>query len=204
MGVFNGSISYSKFYVRGEVPKKHQAPYMKAIRTRTFVPLDPDQEEEEHSGWCAPGNSLDLDLSQQKVMFDSYITLALRVDKWRIPRALFRAHFEQAATELKARHGREKLSKREKDEIKFRVTKRLRKKVLPSMRHFDLCWDLDRGVVLFWNRSPRLADDLMALFEQTFDLRLEQASPFVEAKQLLSEVALSAVDELDQSSFASK
>lgn len=204
MGVFRGSISYSKFYVRGELPKKYQAPFMKAIRLRTFVPLDPDQEEEEHQGWCAPGNALDLDLSQGKVMFDAFITLALRVDKWRIPRSLFRAHFEEAANQHKERTGREKLSKREKDEIKFRVTKRLRKKVLPSMRHFDLCWDLDRGVVLFWNRSPRLAEDLMALFEQTFALRLEQASPFVEAKQLLSEESLLALDGLEQSSFAAR
>ncbi len=201
MGVFSGSISYTKFYVRGEVPKRFQAAFQKNIQLRTFVPLSTDEDEEERSGWCAASNALDLDLSQQKWLFDRYLVLGMRVDKWRIPRALLKAQLAEATTELLERKGKAKLSRPEKDELKFRITKRLRKKVLPSMRQFDLCWDLDRGVLLFWNRSPRMIDDLMVLFERTFSMQLEPASPYVEAKELLSKRGLDRVHALEQSSF---
>lgn len=202
MGVFGGSISVAKFYVRGEVPNRFQTQYMKAIRLRTFEPLVPDEEDEERIGWCAPGNVLDLELDQQKVIFNEYITLGLRIDKWRIPRTLFKAHFEEAVAEAKVRTGKEKLSKKEKDDLKFRVNKRLRKKVLPSMRQDDLSWNVDRGEVLFWNRSPRIKEELCELFEKTFGLRLDEASPYMVAKELLGESeAQAGFQDLEQSSF---
>jgi hypothetical protein len=201
VGVFSGSISYSKFFVRGDVPKRFQAPFMKAIRLRTFLPLEVDSEEDSSVGLCAPGNALDLDLSEDKVLFNQYVVLGLRIDKWRIPRTLFRAHFDAAEAELRARLGKDKLSKKDKDELTFRIQRRLRKKVLPSMRAFDLLWDIDRKVVLFWNRSPRVKDELMALFEQTFRLRLDEASPFVAAKALLDAGQMARLEALEASSF---
>jgi len=202
VGVFGGSISVAKFYVRGEVPKRFQAQYMKAIRLRAFEPLVAEEEDEERTGWCAPGNGLDLELEQQKIIFNEYVTLGLRIDKWRIPRTLFRAHFDEAVAEAKARTGKEKLSKKEKDDLKFRVNKRLRKKVLPSMRQFDLAWNVDRNEVLFWNRSPRVKDELCELFEKTFSLRLDEASPYMVARELLGEKAAQArFQDLEQSSF---
>lgn len=201
MGVFSGSISYSKFFVRGDVPKRFQAPFMKAIRLRTFAPLEVDAEEDSSVGFCAPGNALDLDLSQDKVLFNQYVVLGLRIDKWRIPRTLFRAHYDQAEAELRARSGKEKLSKKDKDELKVRIQRRLRKKVLPSMRAFDLLWDVDRKVTLFWNRSPRVKEELMALFEQTFQLRLDEVSPYVAAKALLDDRQMARIEGLEASSF---
>lgn len=201
MGVFSGSVSFSKFFVRGELPKRFQGPFLKAVRLRTFVPLEADAEDELGVGWCAPGNALDLDLTQQKVLFDRYLTLGLRIDQWRIPRTLFRAHYEAAEAEARARLGKEKLSKREKDDLKFRIQRRLRKKVLPAMRAFDLSWDLERAVLLFWNRSPRVKEELMTLFERTFSLRLDEASPYVVARELLDETAMSHFQTLEASSF---
>jgi recombination associated protein RdgC len=201
VGVFSGSISYSKFFVRGDVPKRFQAPFMKAIRLRTFVPLEVDSDEDVGVGFCAPGNALDLDLSQDKVVFNEYVVLGFRIDQWRIPRTLFRAHYDAAEAELKAKLGKEKLGKKDKDELKFRIQRRLRKKVLPNMRAFDLLWDTDRKVLLFWNRSPRMKEELMALFEQTFHLRLDEVSPYVAAKALLDDDQVERLQELEASSF---
>lgn len=201
MGVFSGSISFSKFFVRGEVPKRFQAPFMKAIRLRTFAPLDADSDEDLSVGFSAPGNPLDLELSQDKVIFNQYVVLGLRIDQWRIPRTLFRSHYDAAEAELRARLGKEKLSKKDKDELKFRIQRRLRKKVLPSMRAFDLLWDVEHGVVLFWNRSPRVKEELMGLFEQAFQLRLDEVSPYVAAKELLEKKQLGRLEKLEATSF---
>jgi hypothetical protein len=174
---------------------------MKAIRLRTFVPLELDSEEDWSVGFSAPGNPLDLDLSQDKVIFNQYVTLGLRIDRWRIPRTLFRSHYDAAAADLRARAGKDKLSKKDKDELKFRIERRLRKKVLPSMRAFDLLWDVDRNVVLFWNRSPRMKEELTVLFERAFRLRLDELSPFVAARELLDDQAMARFEPLEASSF---
>lgn len=201
MGVFSGSISFTRFYVRGAVPKRFQGPFMKAIRLRAFEPLDPDDVEDERWGWCAPDNLLDLELTQQKVIFNQYLALGVRRDKWRIPRALLRAELETASEQQRERTGKEKLSKREKEELVFRVTRRLRKRVLPSMRQFDMCWDIDRAELRLWNRSVRAKEEFALLFERTFSLTLDEASPYVVAKQLLGQQELATVETLDPSSF---
>lgn len=197
MGVFQGSISYSKFYVRGELPKRFRSQYMAAVRRRVFVPLSPDDDDDERSGWCVVDNLLDLELTPDKVFFDAFLVLGYRVDKWRIPRALLKAHLNEATAEYLARKGKSKLSKPERDELKFRVSRRLKKKLLPSARQHDVCWDLERGQLLFWNRSPRMMDDLAALFEKTFGLQLDSSSPYLEAKEILSTRRLESLHGLE-------
>ncbi len=202
MGVFNGSVSVTKFFVEAELPKRFAETFIKNVQLRTFRELTVDGEEEEASGWCAAGNGLDLELTHEKVFLNSYLVLALRVDRWRIPRPLFKAQFEVAQAEYRARTGKEKLSKREKDELKFRVNRRLRRKVIPVMRVFDLCWDLNRGEVWFWNRAARVNDDMSGLFEQTFALALTEAAPYVVARRLLGEESTEPLMALEPSLFA--
>jgi hypothetical protein len=204
MGVFNGSISVTKFFLDEAPPKQFAQSFLKSIHLRRFTELTVDGEEEEASGWCVAGNGLDLDLRHEQVFLNSFIVLGLRVDRWRIPRPLFKAQFAEAAAEHLARTGKDKLSKRDKDEIKFRVNRKLRKKVIPSMRVFDVCWDLNREEVLFWCRSTRTIDDLSVLFERTFSLTLREASPYTVAGKLLGESEAESLCDLEQTLFATE
>ncbi len=204
MGVFNGSISVTKFFVEGDVPKQFGQSFLKNIHLRRFTELTVDGEEEEASGWSVAGNGLDLELRHEQVFLNSFIVLGLRVDKWRIPRHLFKAQFAEAAAEHLARTGKDKLSKRDKDEIKFRVNRKLRKKVIPNMRVFDVCWDLNRAELLFWCRSTRTIDDLSVLFERTFSLTLREASPYTVAEKLLGTPEAEALCDLEQTLFATE
>lgn len=205
MGVFNGSISVTKFFVEGELPTKQLSQtFLKNIHLRRFTELTIDGEEEETSGWCVAGNGLDLELAHQQVFLNSFVVLGLRVDRWRIPRPLFKAQFAEAAAEHLSRTGKDKLSKRDKDEIKFRVNRKLRKKVIPSMRVFDVCWDLNRAEVLFWCRATRTIDDLCVLFERTFSLTLREASPYTVAEKLIGTSSAEQLCDLEQTLFASQ
>jgi hypothetical protein len=203
MGALKGSVSLTRFRVRGSVPKRFASPYMQAIRLRKFADLSVDGEEEQSSGWCVAGDPLDLQLQQQDVIRHNYIVLGLRVDRWRIPRPLFKAQFESAVQAWRERTGREKINRTDKDELAFRVTRALRKKVLPVMRCFDVCWNVDTGSVLFWSRSPRTKEDFRELFEQTFSLELDEDSPYMSAKALLSEAALEQLTDLEPMSLGS-
>jgi hypothetical protein len=196
VGVFSGSVSLTKFYVRGTVPKRFAQRYIERLSLRCFSELAVDAEEDEQSGWCVAGNPMDLELSHQKVFFNDYLVAGLRVDKCRIPRPLLKAQLQEAMDAFRERTGRDKLNKKDKDELKFRVERKLRKKVLPSMRQYDFCWNLNRETVLFWSRSPRVKEEFQALFEQTFELELDEESPYMTAKSLLAENQLEAFVEL--------
>lgn len=185
MGVFKGSISATKFYVRGSVPKRFAAPYLEKIEGAKFVELSVDDEPSESVGWCVASSPLDLALRHEQVYLGNYVVLGMRTDRWRIPRPLFKAQFDRAAAEWAERTGRQKMNKREKDELKFRIERKLRRKVLPSMRSVDVCWNMDRRSVLLWSRSPRVKEDFRELFERTFALELDEDSPFMSAKYLL-------------------
>ena len=83
------------------------------------------------------------------------------------------------------------------------MTRKLRRKVLPATRCFDVCWNVDAGSVLLWSRSPRVKEDFRELFEQTFSLELDEDSPYMSAKAVLSESDLGRLVDLEPLSLGS-
>lgn len=203
MGALRGSISYSRFFVRGEMPASFHGPFLKAVRVRAFRPLEAAEEDDERMGWCAIEEPFDLDLDHGKVFSNEYLNLGLRVDRWMIPKPLFKAHFADAERAHLEKRGREKLSRREKDELKVFVGRRLRKQVLPAMRVWDLSWNLNAGVVRFWSRSQKSIDRLIEIFGATFKLELVVDSPYVSATRLgLSAPLMKTLDDLEPAELA--
>lgn len=184
MGALKGSISYSKFYVRGELDDGFRDRFVERVRLRAFQPLTVEEDAEERAGWCSIENPLDCDLDHTKIFFNTYLNLGLRTDRWQIPGPLFKAHFAEAEREHLAKRGRDKLGRREKEELRTTVARRLRAQILPSMKVIDLSWNLETGVVRFWNQSPRAHEGLAELFEETFELDLVPESPFTAARSL--------------------
>lgn len=205
MGALAGSLTFTRFFVRGELPERFRDRFVESIRLRTFEPLTPESEDQEHFGWCAVGRVLDLDLDHEKVFYNSYVNLGLRMDRWRVPGTLLRAHLADAEQEALAKSGREKLGKREKAELKARIITRLRKKLMPSMKVVDMSWNLDSGVVRFFNQSPRVHEQFMALFEKTFSLELTADSPYISAERLgLREAELHALSGVEASTLGGR
>ncbi len=205
MGALAGSLTFTRFFVRGELPTRFRDKFVESIRLRTFEPLTPESEDQEHVGWCAVGRVLDLELDHEKVFYNSYINLGLRMDRWRVPGALLRAHLAEAEQEALEKSGRDKLGKREKAELKARIITRLRKKLMPSMKVVDMSWNLDGGVVRFFNQSPRVHEQFMALFEKTFSLELTADSPYISAERLgLRDAELHALSGVDASTLGGR
>jgi recombination associated protein RdgC len=192
MGALSGSLSASKFYVEGELPKDLRRQFMDRIQLRLFRPLRPEQEAEESAGWCAVGQPFDLELSPDKVFNGPYLSLGLRIDRYRFPPAVVNAELEQAAQALRQKRAQEKLSRTQKAELKQKVLLSLRRRYLPRMQAVDLVWNLDRRELFFWSQSGGLRERLCALFELSFGLDLVLDSPFVAAARGLPGKALQA------------
>lgn len=198
MGAFGGSMTYTTFHVRGEVEAGFRDRFLKGIQREAFKELAVESEDEESVGWVAIEHPFDTELDYDKVFFNSYLNLGLRLDRWRIPAPLFRAYFTDAERKYLAETGRERLSKRDKEELKAVVTLRLKRQSIPAMKVVDLSWNLDTGVVRFWNQSAKVHETLEELFEASFGLHLMRATPYVVAMQCgLDEARLDALLDLE-------
>lgn len=204
MSARRGTLTFTRLFARGAPPRDFRNKYVQAVRHRTFQPLEIEAEAVEASGWCVMERPFDLEIDTEKLYHDRYLLLGFRVDRWRIPTATFKAHYAEEEQRLLAKTGREKLTRSQRQELKQRVTVRLRRKVLPSSRAFDVCWDTDSGTVLFFSHSQRTLTDFCALFEKTFGLALDEDSPYVASKRAnlpaALERALKAVEPLSISS----
>ena len=198
MGALAGPLTVAKLSVQGQLPDDFKESFVKRIQLRAFQPLTPEEDVEERIGWTAISSPLDLELSHENVFYNSYLNLGLRVDKWRLPSTILKAHVVAAQRERLEKTGKERLSKTEKDEILARVSLRLKKKLMPTMRAFDFSWNLDTMTAWFWSQSPRTVEMLSVLFEQTFGLELVLHSPYIAATELdltkSERAALSAVE----------
>jgi recombination associated protein RdgC len=184
MPALKGSLTYARYFVEGELPAGFQEKYLKAIRLRAMKPLEPDDEESERSGWCRLGEPMTTDLGFEDVFFNEYVNLGFRTDRWAIPGAMLRAKMGEAEAAYLQKKGRERLSRKEKAELKELVSRKLRRQIAPVTRVVDVSWSLDEGIVRFFSHAAKPGALLEALFAKTFGLKLVPEGPYTLAARI--------------------
>ena len=180
-----GSLTYARFYVEGELPDDFKERSLRSIRLRTMKPLAPDDEELERSGWCRIGDPFGLDLSAEDVFWNEHVVLGFRTDRWVIPGPALKTRMREAETAYLAKKGREKLTRKERTELKEMVSRRMRREMSPSSRVVDLAWDTNLGIVRFFGHAEKPAMKMQELVPKTFSgLRLVPESPYTLASRL--------------------
>lgn len=184
MPALTGSLTYARLFVDGALPDDFRERFVTAIKLRAMRPLEPSDDVPERSGWCAMGDPFELALDYERVFYNNYLNLGLRTDRWVIPAQLVRTHLREAETAYLAKKGRERLSKRERAELKEMVLRQLRKRSVPAVRTVDCSWSLEEGTVRFFSHAQRPTATLVDLFEKTFALKLIPESPYTLAARL--------------------
>ncbi len=198
MPALKGSLTYARFYVEGELPDDFRERFTKSIRLRAMKPLEPDEDDLERAGWCRIGEPFELDLGYEDVFYNEYVNLGLRMDRWVVPAPMLRARMREAEAVYLTKRGRERMSKKEKAELKELVSRKLRRQLAPSIRAFDLSWSLDEKIVRFFSQAARPAATMAAIFYKTFNLKLIPEAPYTLAARLgLSKAQESAWNDLE-------
>lgn len=177
MGALRGSLTFSRFYIRGDVPDDLPGWSLKRIRAQAFQPLLPDDDVVEKHGWASVEDPFTTDLDHESVFFNEYVALALRVDRWVVPGPLLKAHLREAEQKVLEKKGIEKLGRKAKADLKDMVTKKLRRQLVPVTKSVDLVWNLQTGVALFFSHAKKNHELVQALFEKTFRVQLLLESP---------------------------
>jgi len=202
LGALRGSLTFSRFFVWGDVPADLATASLTPIGAFTLRPLEPDEDDFERHGWCSMRDAMDLELDHEKVFFNEYLCLGLRVDKWVVPKPLLEMHLREAEAKLREQKGVERLGRKAKADLKLMITKRLRRNLVPVTKAVDLVWNVNTGVVHFFSQASRLQELMMEIFERTFHLRLLPESPAVAAERVgMSDEESHALDKLEQTSL---
>ncbi len=203
MGVLAGSISYTRYEVVGDLPGDYRDRYLDCIRDFAFEPLRPEAEDDTSTGWVVCGELLDTEFTRDKVWLDTaWAALSLRHDRWSLPAALVRAVVAERCNEHARARDREKLTRAENEEIREQIVREMKRNALPAAAMTDLLWNLDTGCVRFWSHSNKANERFVALFEETFELKLIPRVPWVAAQNCgLSAKAIGELSELHQAEF---
>ncbi len=177
MGALRGSLTFSRFFIVGAVPDDLPGFGLKRIRANACQPLDPEEDIAEKHGWASVLDPFDTDLDHEKVFFNEYAVISMRVDRWVVPGPLLKAHLRDAEEKLLERKGLEKIGKKAKADLKAMVVRKLRKQLVPVTRSVDLVWNIPTGVVLFFSHAKKSHELAQELFEKTFKLKLLLESP---------------------------
>lgn len=177
MGAFRGNLTFARFYVTGDIPDDIPGTTLRRIRSNAFQPLSPEEDKSEGVGWANIEDPVDIDLDHEKVFYNEYVCLGLRLDRWAIPGPLLKAHLREAEEALLEKRGLEKLGRQAKADLKTMVVRKLRRQLVPSLKSYDMVWNLNSNIVHFFSQSERITTLFDDLFKKTFKLDLVPESP---------------------------
>lgn len=201
MGALTGTLTYKQYYVEGDLPDKFRDQFLEALQANAFRDIGVDAGDDRSHGWVNVRDILDADFYLDKFLFNQYICLALRQDVIKIPSTTLKVYVQKEEALTRERTKRDKLTKFERDEIKEMLTIQLRKKMLPTIRSYDMVWNLDAHTLWFWTHNKATCELFEELFERTFGLKLVPHNTFtalsfggVSERDLERTVALEPVD----------
>ncbi len=192
MGAFTGSMSYKLFFVEGELPAQWKEQFLERIAQRAFEPVSPDEEDEESYGWVPIERPLELEFPYASVVYNDYLNLGFRRDKFSISTDLFKASLGAVTREFLKQNAQENLTRMQRDDLKKMVRTDLKRRTLPAMKITDMSWHLGRGEVRFWSQSPKMCELFQGYFEDTFGMKIVPSGPYVTGVQLQLDPELTA------------
>jgi hypothetical protein len=201
MGFANNTCSFTRFRILDTVPDELWQQIPDRLRKFAFRDID-DIPEVQSQGWTAFEDMLDTTWENAPPQKGAYLLFSLRVDTRRIPAGVVKKHLALALREEKARmQGKAFIARDRKQEIKEQVLLRLRRRFLPVPGTFDVLWATERNEVWFASTQDKMIDMFLEEFLKSFELHLEQMTPYNLASFMLDEESLIHLDQLESTSF---
>lgn len=186
MGFLNGSASFVRFSVEGDLPENFWDFAAERIKAFSFKDID-DTYDEFSVGWVSVRNMFDTDFQFASYASGDYITLSLRCDERKVAPAILKKFSRKEEERIKREKQIPKIGRAARIEIRERIKNELLKKAAPIPAVYDLCWNLSEATLLFFSTSKKAHALLEDLFKETFGLLLVQQIPYHMAGHLLDE-----------------
>ncbi len=177
MGLLKGSLTFSRYRVKGELPAEFRPFFDRQIKKYAFRDLTASAEEQAF-GWTCLENPLDTAFEGGRYCAGDFFYFSLRLDRKSVPPALLRLKcLEEERKSLKD-SGRTRLFSEQAREIKERVFLHLLTKAHPVPSFYDVCWSVPGGWLLVGSHADRVFEIFEDLFKITFNARLTACLPW--------------------------
>ena len=205
MGFINASCGFTRYRIIDQVPADLWPQIPSILRRYSFKDIDSQPGEERSLGWTSFDDMLDTDWQGAPPEKGDYLAFALRLETRRIPPAVLKKHFALALREEKRRmaeQGKQFVNRERKKEIREQVQLRLLAHFLPIPAIFDVIWATNTGIVMLAATQRKILDAFEEKFTQSFELGLEQLTPYGLAAMSLNEHELARLDLVEATNFA--
>ena len=183
MSIVKGSVTFQRFAVDGEAPKKVTEELLQQFTDKLIQVNDFTVMEELNYGWCGIGHLRDREISFDKCVYNNCLVLNLRVDINKVPAAVVnsqKAMETEAAAKSNPNNVSGFISKAQKAQVKESVAKwkegQQRTGKYVKSKLVEVVWDLDTGF-LYTSASIKIVEMLHDLFNRTTGLGLTQMMP---------------------------
>ncbi len=191
MGFSTGRATFVRFKVRGEQPRHFGQDQLDQLQDHQIGRQAVASADGSETGWAAGGHVLDLDFSLEKNVVNDSILFDYRFDQDKLPADLLRAYYEVELKALTKGNPSGHPSARQKREAKEIARERVEQEAkdgrFKKRKTTPVIWHRTLGEVWFGGTSLAQVDRFVALFEQTFALKLE-AMPAGRQAYLIAEV----------------
>jgi hypothetical protein len=200
MGLMNGSASFVRFAVTGDLPENPLDYIARRISAYSF--RDIDETTDEYSvGWVSVLNMFDAAFEYASFRNGDYIVLSLRIDERKVSSAVLKKFIAKEEERVRRERQVPKLGRAARIEIKERVKAELTAKSIPVPTVYDLCWNLSDNTLLFFTTNKKAHTVLEDFFKDCFGLLIIQQIPYNTAEKLLGSESGSALESMNPQLF---
>jgi len=185
MGAITGPITASAYRVQG-TPKDWNRVFEEMTRSR-FQDLKPGTEKDRSIGWVLSDDPFSTDFSRATLFRGEILVLTLRMDILSLPGSQLKLHVEKAVAERLKKEGRDRLNRKEQEELADEVRFDLFNRMVPNIKLAELVWATDSSRAWFFSRAAAMVTPFEELFTETFGVRLVADTPYTVAAANLGE-----------------
>lgn len=203
MGFTNSSCSFSRFRILDPVTDSLRSEIPKRLVQYAFKDIENLPEMQSH-GWVCYEDMLDTTWETAPPYKGEYVVFSLRMDTRRIPAGVIKKHVALAIKQEKeklAQNNQKFISRERKKELREQVILKLRERFLPVPAEFNVLWNLQTGEIWFASVQSKMIDLFMEFFLTTFELHLEQLTPYNLALSILDDSLAAQLDVIQDTQF---
>ena len=172
MGLQGSTYTFRRFAVRGQAPIWKDPAWLDEIRSRAFTGAGLQSEDGQARGWITTRHLYDTQFSLEGLRRGPYLSLALRLDKRRIPAAVKKAHIEIEEEAYRKANDVAKVPYAARRQIREEVMAKLIREFPATSQAYPWFWNLQAGRLYLSTLSGAVQEEFADLFEQTFGCTL--------------------------------
>jgi DNA recombination-dependent growth factor C len=180
MKLIKGTRSLRRYVVEGDLPDGIVEWATRCFQENAFKRPLSHRDSDEKIGWTTAQSLLDTDFENVvNWHIKPYIYAMMRIDKKSLPSNLYKARLEAQIKEWYIANDREKIPKRDRDDIKDILTAEMMAQTLPKIKTVEFCWHIEKKYLIVLNTSDSVNDKFTSLFYKTFGISLRPFSPLM-------------------------